>query len=693
MVGFGDLGTGALYYPQILVQPGHTAPTIRLGYVVSDENAAVRAEADTESEFRCALPKNTVVHIKETRGRRARISCPMYNLHGWVSLTSAEGAEIVRLHQAGTPLPAAVAEHSNGAAGAQRAAKELMAQQQQVFQQQFLAQMALRQQLQSQLGVGYSPLLLTPPVALPGAVAPVAARPVDPALTAAPVQGAEVVPREDDAVTKDVDGLLSVSPSSMDTQQCAERFRAVVPKCGPLNLGRLLKHVEEKLPALSSAKHGHVIVSLLVHHGAESHQAQAVLVRALRSYVVALMKDTWGSRVVTKIMETFRPQSHKFISNALRGSVVSVATQAGGVGVVSLLRVLEHSTDDERADITREIAENSRALLDDGSGCALVYSQVGSSAPTTAAVVKAILAVDADGGAAAGESKWSAPSDQRPYLTSLLKSVPTASVVSKCVQSAGPAEKASLVAAVMETDLRGVLTFQCGSWAVLTVVDECPEHLVPALERRLALHLPFSTIPKQLDDKLAARCSAVAAQPNGGSVKLALNTVVGGASPFSDVVQAGRPPLSGKPSENQAAAEALWIIGDPRYVEEREAVSEETVWLQEVVMATEHYPEELHTELWKRLVELAWDGVDLSEDQCAHLAGLGPDVTAHLLSQCTTAIEFLQLLHQRKHKRGAPGSGLNVSARAFVPTSEPKQEQRQGLDVRATPWQPKAGET
>ena len=76
-----------------------------------------------------------------------------------------------------------------------------------------------------------------------------------------------------------------------------------------------------------------------------------------------VIRDQNGNHVIQKIIELVPRQHLDFIMNTIRGQVSSLASHAYGCRVIQ--RMLEHGTEEDKAEIMNELHSSTHLLITD----------------------------------------------------------------------------------------------------------------------------------------------------------------------------------------------------------------------------------------------------------------------------------------------------------------------------------------
>ncbi|XP_047970336.1 putative pumilio homolog 8, chloroplastic [Salvia hispanica] len=129
----------------------------------------------------------------------------------------------------------------------------------------------------------------------------------------------------------------------------------------------LLRVTEEpgKLVRISLNTHGTRVVQKLIET-LKTKQQIALVISALESGFLALIKDLNGNHVIQRCLQSFPAEDSKFIFVAAAKYCVDIATHQHGCCV--LQRCISHSTGEHRENLVAEISENGLLLSEDAFG-------------------------------------------------------------------------------------------------------------------------------------------------------------------------------------------------------------------------------------------------------------------------------------------------------------------------------------
>ncbi|XP_041992594.1 putative pumilio homolog 8, chloroplastic isoform X2 [Salvia splendens] len=120
-----------------------------------------------------------------------------------------------------------------------------------------------------------------------------------------------------------------------------------------------------KLVRISLNTHGTRVVQKLVET-LKTKQQISLVISALESGFLALIKDLNGNHVIQRCLQSFPAEDSKFIFVAAAKYCVDIATHQHGCCV--LQRCISHSTGEHRENLVAEISENGLLLSEDAFG-------------------------------------------------------------------------------------------------------------------------------------------------------------------------------------------------------------------------------------------------------------------------------------------------------------------------------------
>eukprot|EP01062_Namystynia_karyoxenos_P023805 TRINITY_DN19221_c0_g1_i1.p1 TRINITY_DN19221_c0_g1~~TRINITY_DN19221_c0_g1_i1.p1 ORF type:complete len:774 (+),score=235.41 TRINITY_DN19221_c0_g1_i1:115-2436(+) len=724
------------------ITPGSPAVAV----VVIERGAAVRELEDPDSQSRGTLPYGTAVEVFEVRGRRARMRSLNPPTEGWVSVHTVDGSPILAFSPQPAGAESALLDKLQGLQAADPAAAGRAARLPTEALQAYgpgnaaAAQSILLQQLQLQaakmaaMGQGMTPaasLLMQqqlaaaqlgagdkrqrgargrPPArgtAAPGMPGLGSANPTAAMLQAAclgqlPLAGlspggATGALPEDANTVQMLDAVCRMTLAELLMRPRQDAVCATIERCLPPQLLRLLKHLQPMMPQLAADVGGAAVLMQCVQCSSLPAHWN-VLRSALGQYVIGLMKNTQGNRIIAKMLQRMPLGERAFIYEALATRVFDVATDKNGV--IALSRAIECATAPQMQAITEEMLAKVRPLSRHPYGNYIVQHLLSLGNPARNAFIRdSVIGELAD----LSMQKHSSP------------------VVESCFKHGSADDRQMLVNALCTLDRRvlaAIVSDQYGNYVIQTILANATNEQMAQLDYAIRPLLAQSPYRKHILGKLDA----------GHSAKSSAAAIGGEAAAAEPEAQ--RIDLGGNPSENASISELMWGKKSSAVTKYCERLIVENQWLTKVVNSkAQDLPGHLVTIIWRRVLELAWDNHSLTDEDVEALAALTPEEAEQLVAISPTAVDMRSnLMQMRQWKqaaqvRGLPAGkqfpflaqagekkplatppGLNAGAKAFVPGGAPAPGaapaqkgkggkkvtivDRKKLDVRAEPFQP-----
>ncbi|EMR09745.1 hypothetical protein PNEG_01930 [Pneumocystis murina B123] len=183
----------------------------------------------------------------------------------------------------------------------------------------------------------------------------------------------------------------------------------------------IVRSVASDLIPISLNMHGTRAVQKMIEYLSTPEQIQ-IIINALNSNVVTLIKDLNGNHVIQKCLNKLSTNDIQFIFDAICSNCVEVATHRHGCCV--LQRCIDHASDSQKIQIAKEITNNALNLVQD---------------PFGNYVVQYILDL--------GDARFSEPLIHRFIGNVCLLSVQkfSSNVIEKCIRMAEPPTRSLLI--------------------------------------------------------------------------------------------------------------------------------------------------------------------------------------------------------------------------------------------------------
>lgn len=139
----------------------------------------------------------------------------------------------------------------------------------------------------------------------------------------------------------------------------------LVEHCNDTQKTSIIKSVSNDLVKISMNMHGTRAVQKLIECLTTPKQIKLVI-RSLKSHVVALIKDLNGNHVIQKCLQKLVPKDKQFIYDAVAGRCVEVATHKHGCCV--LQRCVDSAAPDQKDLLNKEIIHHALSLVQNPFG-------------------------------------------------------------------------------------------------------------------------------------------------------------------------------------------------------------------------------------------------------------------------------------------------------------------------------------